>query len=276
MIITDNPVITENDQKLYQYLSEQQRYLSEQQRCQAAILLSGYYKSGNTWCRFLIYNYFNCLLHGAEKTLTFTELAKLQPHMLDKDYDKDFSTGYPIFYRTHNAYTPVFDIFSTVIYIYRNPMDTLISAYHYFKDRQIPFYDFPEAERQKLEEIDYFIISQFRAWIFHYILTQSKAHILINYDSAQIDPYPVFEKLLQRISGSVNEGALEKAIDLSSFDNVKKMSIENNQQNGMAPKAEFKGQFLRSGKSGQYNDVLKEETVATIKQLLIQNNIAIY
>ena len=52
-------------------------------RKELTILLFGYPKSGNTWMRFLIYNYRNLLLHLDQKeTVTYDRLNLLQNNIM--------------------------------------------------------------------------------------------------------------------------------------------------------------------------------------------------
>ena len=69
------------------------------------ILLSGYPKCGNTWLRFVVYNYFNILHNNAKETLTYNDLNKIQKHEYGlTENDKGFEEGFPQFYRTHDPY----------------------------------------------------------------------------------------------------------------------------------------------------------------------------
>ena len=50
------------------------------------ILLFGYPKSGNTWLRFLLFNYLNLLLNKTQtKTLTYEELNSIQNNIMDRE-----------------------------------------------------------------------------------------------------------------------------------------------------------------------------------------------
>ena len=52
---------------------------------ESKILIFGFPKSGNTWLRFLIYNYLNLLINPSQdKTISFDILNKLQNNVLDR------------------------------------------------------------------------------------------------------------------------------------------------------------------------------------------------
>ena len=212
MIITDMPHVSEADYEIYERLSNE-RLLDN------ATLLCGYAKSGNTWLRFVVYNYFNILISDAKETITFDQLEKLQPHNLDSRYQKDFMPGFPIFMRTHNAYTPIFDIFKNVIFVYRNPLDTMISNYYYFMNRKEPFRHIPPEEKEKFFDIDYFVRKQIRSWVIHYLYSIDHATHVVDYDKARLNPFDVYKPVLEAIGGGpIDELALEKAISYSGED----------------------------------------------------------
>ena len=49
--------------------------------------------------------------------------------------------GFPFLYRTHKIYMNSYDLFDKRIFIHRNPLDTLISSYYFYKNREVPFLD---------------------------------------------------------------------------------------------------------------------------------------
>ena len=62
------------------------------------ILLFGYPKSGNTWLRFLLFNYLNLLLDkNYYKTLTYEELNLLQNNIMDRATTNLPKEGFPFF-----------------------------------------------------------------------------------------------------------------------------------------------------------------------------------
>ena len=122
------------------------------------ILLFGYPKSGNTWLRFLLFNYRNLLLTPNEtKTLTYDELNDLQKNEMESGTTFLPKEGFPIFYRTHVLYKSSYTLFTKKIFIHRNPLDTLISAYYFYKNREVSFWDDPINIRKNLDNIDFFV-----------------------------------------------------------------------------------------------------------------------
>ena len=124
-------------------------------RKELKILLFGYPKSGNTWIRFLIYNYRNLLLNSDEhQTVTYDRLNALQNNIMDRGTTFLPDIGFPFIYRTHMIYMKSYNLFDKRIFIHRNPLDTLISAYYFYKDRDVPFLDDSLNIRDKLHDIE--------------------------------------------------------------------------------------------------------------------------
>ena len=66
------------------------------------ILIYGYPKSGNTWLRFLVYNYHSLLLDfSRNNTLTYKELNSLQNNVMDRGDTNLPINDFPFIYRTH-------------------------------------------------------------------------------------------------------------------------------------------------------------------------------
>ena len=155
-----------------------------QKKKESKILLFGYPKSGNTWLRFLLFNY-RCLLLDTNKnlTLTYDELNELQNNILEQGTRYNEQEGYPVFYRTHVIYNKTYSLFNKKIFIHRNPLDTLISAYYFYKNRVIPFWDDPKNIREKLNDIDFYVRYKLDSWLNFYSTSIKHADIVINYSA---------------------------------------------------------------------------------------------
>ena len=84
----------------------------------------------------------------------------------------------------------------------------------------------------------------------------------LDYSDLKEDPLLLLSRLIKRLGWDYKEDIVAKSITLSSFDNVKKMAKEKNQNYGNGPKdGSFFGVFNRSGADGQYRDELDVETI---------------
>ena len=229
------------------------------------ILLSGYPKSGNTWLRFMIFNYLE-LLDNKElnETISFNFLNQIQSNVLEKGLEMKYKKNELIFYRTHSPYSRCYKLFDVLIFIHRNPLDTLISAYYYYLNREIPFYSFPKKLRNKLTNIDFFVLYNFKKWLIYYNKSVSVADIIVNYSDLKSDPFSQMKKIFIKLKLPLKVELIKKTVKLSSFKNIKDMASKLNQLNGMASKegeSNFKGIFVRSGEELQYKNELNAETV---------------
>lgn len=232
------------------------------------ILLSGYPKSGNTWLRFLIFNYLE-LLDNKElnETISFNFLNQIQSNVLEKGLALKYKKNELIFYRTHSPYSRCYKLFDVLIFIHRNPLDTLISAYYYYLNRELPFYAFPKKLRNKLTNIDFFVLYNFKKWLIYYNKSVSVADVIVNYSDLKSDPFSQMKKIFIKLKLPLKDELIKKTVKLSSFKNIKDMASKLNQLNGMASKegeSNFKGVFVRSGEELQYKNELKAETVNCI------------
>ncbi|NQU95464.1 MAG: sulfotransferase domain-containing protein [Candidatus Omnitrophica bacterium] len=260
--------ITKGDKKILLYF--------EKNNIKNAILSCGWRKSGNTWFKFVLYNYFNILINNANKTLTFEELKEHDIGNLEGGYTKPRKPGFPVYYSTHEAYRRIFSYFFRVIFIYRNPLDACLSYYYNRMDRVTNFRGgFPNSEIKKLYDIDYFALYNLPYWIYHYKSTIDKADAVLCYEEMRKNPYSQFHKAFKEAGIEINENALAKSIEMSSFDNIRKMGRETNQRYGAQHPKIFKGEFTRSGKSKQYTGTLKAGTIQKAQKLLNANRIDI-
>ena len=228
-----------------------------------SILLFGYPKSGNTWLRLLIYNYLKLQDdHNLGSTISFDELNSQQNNVMDRGSVFLPENDFPLFYRTHKIYNRPYTLFNNKIFIHRNPLDTLISAYYFYKNRDIPFSDDPKNLRENLMDIDFYVSYKINFWIKYFRISVKKADIVMNYSDMKNDTRKELTKLVQFLNWDFDEGLIKKSVEFSSFNKVKKMGKEQSQQYGNGPKdGSFKGEFTRSGEEGQFNHKLKKETI---------------
>ncbi|MBT3571432.1 MAG: sulfotransferase family 2 domain-containing protein [Flavobacteriales bacterium] len=233
-----------------------------------SILLFGYPKSGNTWFRLLIYNYLN--LQGDQNlgsTISFDELNRQQNNVMDRGSVFLPENGFPLFYRTHKIYNRPYTLFNKKIFIHRNPLDTLISAYYFYKNRDIPFSDDPKNLREKLMDIDFYVSYKINFWIKYFRISLKKADIVMNYSDMKNDTRKELTKLVQFLNWDLDEVLIKKSVEFSLFNKVKKMGKMQSQQYGNGPKdGSFKGEFTRSGEEGQFYSKLKKETIDLVLQ----------
>ena len=79
-------------------------------------------------------------------------------------------------------YKKPYNLFEKKILIHRNPLDTLISSYYFFKDREISFLDdYLKDIRGKLHDIDFYVSYKINFWIKFYNLSIKHADFVMSY-----------------------------------------------------------------------------------------------
>lgn len=245
----------------------------EENTVRRPILLSGFVKSGNTWARFVIFNYFNILKNNAGRTLTYDELEAIDCRIINDDPSsvgrfEPVEPGFPVFYHTHVPYRKIYDYFDKVLYVYRNPLDVALSSYHFWRNREMPFEWALPALRERLLDVDFYVLHGIYPWIQYHKTTIGKSDVVLCYEKMRADPYGEFSNAFRLLGFDLDEAVLRKSIQMSSFENVRKMGRECNQLYGMGPPEGFKGEFTRSGESRQYVRELKPETTETARRIL--------
>lgn len=235
------------------------------------ILLSGYQKCGNTWTRFIIFNYFNILKNDAKKTLTYGEIIRINEAIwneVDNDWPNVYFTHVPKNGKTllgHDRTGKVefYDDMDGIITIVRNPFDCMISYFQYMTNRDKPFNGiFSGNVLKDLLTLEGFVKRYLPLYINHLQSVKPIADVVLDYD--MLRKYPEgFGKAIELIFGNVDNRILSQAIDYSSFDNIKKMGIKTGRTGGMA--SHYRGHFTRNGKTGQYKEVMSNELINHIK-----------
>ena len=226
------------------------------------ILMYGYPKSGNTWLRLLLYNYRNLLLDPTvSQTITYDELNLLQRNEMEKGTSFVDREGFPVFYRTHVCYNTTYNLFDKKVFIHRNPLDTLISSYYFYRNRKNPFFGEINAIRERLFDIDFYVVYKIDSWIDFYKESIRHADIVMNYSEMRVNCEEEVSRLIDFLDWDLNRELVRRTVEMSSFNKIKKMSLEMNQKYGMGPKDTFEGEFTRSGKEGQFYNELKKETI---------------
>ncbi len=238
-------------------------------------VLTGYKKSGNTWTRFVIANYFNLKKNpGASETLTFDELYRVQSNRHEVGALSLPPAEFPLFIYSHEPYRKVFDHFGTFAYVYRHPLDTLVSFYYFHTKREKPFPNEQLSEKQKarLMDIDAFATRYIVGWMLFHERTVDKADVVLRYERMKIDPIGQFTPLLERMGGPVDRAILERSIAYSSFESVKRKQQEVASPQGHTS-SDLKVPFTRSGATRQFEKELHPRTVERLLDMLRRRGI---
>ena len=255
--------------------------------------LASYPKSGNTWMRAFLANYiFNPdspfpvnqlsrLGIGDASTLAYRRVAggRLDPKnprqtvQVREAFLKavDGNGADLNLIKTHNQNTRAFGVdlmprylSRGAIYILRDPRDMALSyASHLGMDLDETVHRLGHPENATAGDernVHQFLgtwSDHVRSW------TRSKAFPVrtVRYEDMQSRPEEVFGEIVDFLKLGLDQSRLEKAIEFSSFDKLKKQE----QEKGFVENSLNQAAFFRSGKSGVWNDVLTAAQVAKIE-----------
>ena len=262
------------------------------------IWISSFPKSGNTWMRFLIANYFfnpkrlddptvikniirfrtedNIMNLAKNKKITISDVAKYWTSVQDSI---KVESGSYCFLKNHNANVAINghnftneNLTKAVIYIVRDPRDVTISASKYYnKDidetiSQIILNDKFISKRNDSADIEYV-----GSWKINYLSWRfglpNIPKIIIKYEDLLQDTYTTFKKVLNFLRAISNFDISEKqllfSIQNSSFEKLQ--TFENKNQ---FSENQSKYKFFRSGKKNQWKSKLTKDHLKVIEKNL--------
>jgi hypothetical protein len=266
----------------------------------AILWLASFPKSGNTWLRAFLANYFADLeapvslsvlqsfgfsdAHGwpyekiSGKPHGFLGEAKIA--RLRSQTQAMFSQSQPdnVLVKTHNALgtlsgqpliTPIFTV--GAVYIIRNPWDTVISYSDHFG---ISIDDAITAFAQPSLTIDPSAnnVRQYLGGWSGHAASWSNAQWLklrtIRYEDMTADPETAFGQVIDFLSLPPDRKRLRKAIKFSSFRELS----QQESRNGFSEKSKSAEKFFRKGKAGGWRDILTDDQA---KRLLSDHRAAL-
>lgn len=211
------------------------------------ILLTSYPKSGNTWVKFLLYNYFQHYYHGQTNpdflkvNQTFPEIGLNQVRKWQPPFP-----GVPRIIKTHlknNLFTQK----AHAIHIVRNPYDVMVSYWYYLQASKKVKYS--KSLHQFIRDSHYGIypwLDYTRSWI--------KRHCLILfYEDIQLDPVTSLDTILQYISLESKPESLNYAVSKSTIKALTEMENEKKEQH--ANNLDSSYNFVKDGKRKKWSDL---------------------
>jgi hypothetical protein len=258
--------------------------------------LVSYPKSGNTWMRVLMENYwrdrdspadinrlaltsmittralFDELLCIDSGNLTLDEVDALRPAIYR--YFSTLHGGQKLFCKIHNAYQrlsngdPIFphDATAGVIYIVRSPLDVAISyAYHNRSSIDQAIEQMGDAEHTLALTTEtqwgqtHQWLSSWSGNVATWLESGVRLH-LVRYEDLTRDPAGTFSDAIRFITGDADPARIEKAIRFSSFGELQKQERERGFGERMAGTAAF----FREGRAGGWRETLTTAQVARI------------
>ena len=267
--------------------------IASDQKC---IWIASYPKSGNTWLRVFLHNLFRLIDNPSTSPQDINRLHEytdweLRPGDYDKLLGKPSLDATPaeiaearfrvqtrlaaskpgaFLVKTHNAVASVggyptvnVDVTLAAIYLVRNPLDVAISYAHHSGisiDRTIASMEDEKLITSKSRLNVYEFLG---SWSFHVASWLSLPHrpvYLMRYEDMLADPVSAFTALAKYLRLKANAAQIEAAINMSHFGELAAQEDKNgfNERPKQAPK------FFRSGKAGQWREVLTQAQIRAV------------
>jgi hypothetical protein len=244
-------------------------------------------KSGNTWLRAFLANYFrdlarpipidqlpnyavgdNFLIHYAQisgrpiEELTDEAILALRPQV-----HRWFATarGETVFVKTHSLVGKVGDlplitpeVTAGAIYVLRHPFDIAVSWSHHYQTTLDQAVDALCRADHYLPRTDKLFVQYLGSWAHHvhsWTTAPGLTRHILRYEDLHTRPARMFAGLIQFLGLPLERDRLEKAIQFSSFGELARQERTNG---FVEARPDGKTRFFRSGRSGQGAVVLSD------------------
>jgi hypothetical protein len=248
--------------------------------------LASYPKSGNTWLRVFLANYFrnpetpfdiNNLLHFGfnEASREFfervsprpvSELDDLEIYHLRPEVHRWIADKAPdtAFVKTHCALTQI-DGFPTVtlevtegaIYIIRNPLDVAASFCSFFNAPATEVVAAMESSTNDLPTSDQQVHQYLGTWAEHvagWADAPGMKRLLVRYEDMVRQPFKTFGRVVEFLGLPEDKARLQKAIRFSGF----KVLAAQEREHGFKERPNSTARFFHKGRVGDWRGVLSE------------------
>ncbi len=233
------------------------------------VLLMGPPKSGNTFFRFVYVNLIRISNNRAAGPISYEELNRMQPHdTLYTDLGLTLPSmefgQMPVLYSAHiRWYRPFNELFSTV-FIFRNPLDTGISDWHYSINAR--------RERRGEISLDDHVVRMTHLWSYYFAASFGNSHHFVRYEDITSRSSETFGMLFQALRIPFSQKDLERALKISDLRTIRAMEDATGQYHGMATKDQWikepGNRFARSGRVGQWKERLDPRTVKEVFRIV--------
>ncbi len=185
------------------------------------VMLASFPKTGSTWLRFFICNYI-LILKGESKDVDFRFLNDNMPELGFNLHKKQvFFENYSRVVKTHKKFMPIFKN-KKVIYVIRNPQDTMKSLFLYNQNMLKPSI--------QVDSFKDFIRSSMgiESYLKHYKSWEPHIGHLVKFEDLKKDTTEEFKKVLMYLDYPLDADKVNQAMELSDSKNIAKLdNIDN-------------------------------------------------
>lgn len=249
------------------------------------IFVVSFFKSGNTWTRFLLANLLN-----PERPVTFENIERTSPDIYQYPYQDYAKLPSPRVIKSHECFDPRY---RRIIYIVRDPRDVAISLYHFLRKLKMIDDTFPLETYAS----DWFIRGKAsgRTWREHvgswllnpkifpevaglslgsgnkFALDDLGARdprtqfLLLRYEDLLSDPYSSVVRIATFLDLTVSDDLIRLAIERSSVKEMSKLEQKDRDKWFLTQNTRKDINFVRAAKAEQWRTALSRESIAKIE-----------
>jgi len=230
------------------------------------IWLASYSRSGNTYLRFLLYNY----LYGEIKDSMQVQNRMPDLHkMLGKKISFDVEKKVNIFCKTHFIYSnehPYIEHTAGAVYLLRNPRDVLLSTLRFHRLFAKGEIDETKLVRSFINNLGVARLRKMKwgTWPEHigsWILATSRHPMLfIRYEDLRLNTPDTFKMILRFLKQKVDEEKIKSSIERSSIEALTALEISEKSKNKptLFERKKDDETFMGEGKMNQSLEFLGE------------------
>lgn len=234
--------------------------------------LVSYPKSGRTWFRFLLSNYFSLAL-GLRPSVDLHSMFTVLPNF-DRDPERGLAAfGFadraelPLIAVSHLGYNRFLFRSRPLIMMVRDPRDVLVSAYFHATRHKHRFSgsidEFLVDREQGVPPLARYLNGWAEAEV------RSRLHVL-TYEKLTSDTASEAAAVLRFLGCEVDHATLDAAVSLSRFDAMRNRERDEGLPAHDYDRSDNESLRMRRGKAGGYADYLEPAQIVTIERLCAQ------
>jgi len=239
-----------------------------------SVLLVSTMKSGTHWLRYLFANYVKLLTSKEPDAVTPVVYGGLQNRFSPTDRRMAIRGETPIkrgdVYPFHGLSNVMWQHVDNdllgydgrIVYIYRNPLDYLVSRYHYDK---LLWKSEGRACETVADTMPYSLRWYGEGLKFMLEMASKRQMIVITYENLKAATFETMSIVWASLGVPVNEALLRKAIEFSSADQVRK---EEQERGAPIVGSTTEGRFVRNSSVGQWRNHFTEEDIDQANMIL--------
>ena len=230
-------------------------------------VIASYPKSGRTWLRFILANYFDLLfdlglaidLHSMFQVIPNDQLDDLRGR---RAFRFERRPELPFLFASHAPYRRSLFAGKKILFMLREPKDLMVSAYFhkarhggcaggiksFLRDPADGLADYLRHSNRWAERLG------------------AHRHLTISYERLAGDTEGIVLAVLALFEVSVDRAALGEAIERSRFERMRAIEIAKGLPGHQHDRGQAEGRRVRKGKIGGFRDYLDEDDVAFVDQ----------